>query len=62
MDDKRDLTINCDKLLKENAILQEKNRRIYNENTDEIRKYETKNSEEFSKEIDFLNEKVLYFL
>ena len=62
MNDKKELTINCEKLFKENTILQEKNRRNFNENNEEIRKYETKNSEEFSKEIDFLNEKVDIFI
>ena len=62
LNDKKELSINCEKLSKENSLLINETKRTYSENdVDVIKLYESKNSEErekFLKEIDSLNIKV----
>lgn len=66
INDKKELSLNCERLLKENAILNE-NKSHYSENDAEdlIKMYETKNYEEkqiFIKEIEQLNQKVFILI
>lgn len=61
MNDKKELSINCEKLMKENCLLNESKRNYSENDMDILKSYETKTNEEkdkFLKEIESLNKKV----